>query len=648
MPFVHTEEKMKRISWKKISLSILFCVVGVLGLSISAKAQTLNDPISGYLYEFPKSGNYTISPNSTYTSIGEQGTLYGLFSIDGNLTKTENYNGYITYEVESDNVMLKYAINRDFFKESDTNRFAVFEKKKKLYGEKLESKIGSGTIILQTSKDGENWYTDTTYYDVGAEGAFNGNIYLTKDIQQVNGCYYRVIVGYKTNKKIEKKNDYKKYVEVYQFYLVNSAENAANFADPGMEPKMNLGSKEGVKTNSGYAESRTIGVKDPHYGWDIGQFYVNGYTRDTKDADTGDTVFLKNVGDRVTLWFRLNENIDALRGNDKLSVVKDKKGYNQQYQIERTGMGRGTLIINFIGKEGSNSKQRKPIIYTDYLEANARTGADTKVELFEEGDYEVVLDYKIKKKNNFLFFPKYYDYQISFKFSVRNGNCMVFPFDLETGSELSDGDITENGFYLDMAKSKYLDIDVKRTVLSGNLTEDIRFNRPAKDGDQYSEEGIYTFDVKNKYTGENTTKVIYVGSNKYLKALAKNNLNVEQLNQEIAAGAVVGSDGTLSKSVIIDESTGTAVTIIHQNEMPSNITELVEREPLIVQVPVEKGPTYLFDINSVINSEYFYPGIIILSLIIIVPVILLFSVTRKLGRLNKNVKKLLNQKEEIK
>ncbi|MBR6383283.1 MAG: hypothetical protein IKS56_04790 [Lachnospiraceae bacterium] len=637
---------MKRINWIKLSLSFLACVVGIVGLSISAKAQTINDPISGYLYEFPKNGNYTISPNSAYTSIGDQGTLYGLFSIDGNLTKTDNYNGYITYEVESDNVMLKYVINRDFFKESDTKRYAVFEKKKKLYGEKLDSKIASGTIILQTSKDGENWYTDTTLYDVGAEGAFNGNIYLTKDIQQVNGCYYRVIVGYKTNKKNEKKNDYKKYVEVYQFYLVNSAENAANFADPGMEPKMNLGSKEGVKTNSGYAVSRTIGVKDPHYGWDIGQFYVNGYTRDTKDADTGDMVFLKNVGDRVTLWFRLNENIDALRGNDKLSIVKDKKGYNQEYQIERTGMGRGTLIINFIGKEGSNSEQRKPIIYTDYLEANARTGADTKVELFEEGDYEVVLDYKIKKKNNFLFFPKYYDYQISFKFSVRNGNCMVFPFDLETGSELSDGDITENGFYLDMAKSKYLDIDVKRTVLSGNLTEDVRFNRPAKDGDQYSEEGIYTFDVKNKYTGENTTKVIYVGSSKYLKALSKNNLSVEQLNQEITSGAVVNSDGTLSKNVIIDESTGAAVTIIHQSEVPANITELVEREPLVVQVPVEKGPTYLFDVNSVINSEYYYPIIFIVVGVVAFSWLLIIILIMKTSSQGRALRKFIKSFEK--
>ena len=90
--------------------------------------------------------------------------------------------------------MLKYSTNEDFFKESDTTRFVVNEKKKKVYDEKLASKIGSGAILLQTSQDGEKWYTDVVYTDIGAENAFNGNIYLSKDIQQVNGCYYRVVV----------------------------------------------------------------------------------------------------------------------------------------------------------------------------------------------------------------------------------------------------------------------------------------------------------------------------------------------------------------------------------------------------------------------------------------------------------------------
>ena len=44
--------------------------------------------------------------------------------------------------------------------------------------------------------------------------------------------------------------------------------------------------------------------KDPHYGWTLGDFFVNGYTRDMKD-ENGDFIFLKNVGDKVELHFQL-------------------------------------------------------------------------------------------------------------------------------------------------------------------------------------------------------------------------------------------------------------------------------------------------------------------------------------------------------
>lgn len=114
----------------------------------------------------------------------------------------------------------------------------------------------------------------------------------------------------------------------------------------------------------------------------------------------------------------------------------------------------GTLIIRYTDYEGV---KHDPIIYTDYLAANARTGANTKVELFEEGDYEVALDYEIVDTSGF---NSYTNYRIFFTFSIRNGNCMVYPFDINSGAELSDSAMTENGFKLDMAKSRYLTIDV--------------------------------------------------------------------------------------------------------------------------------------------------------------------------------------------
>ena len=70
---------------------------------------------------------------------------------------------------------------------------------------------------------------------------------------------------------------------------------------------------------------------------------------------------------------------------------------------------------------------------------------------------------------------------------------MVYPFDVLTGEELTNSSITENGFRLDLARSRYLAINVKKQQLKAGadgLTEDVRFNRPAKDGDEYTEEGV--------------------------------------------------------------------------------------------------------------------------------------------------------------
>ena len=61
--------------------------------------------------------------------------------------------------------------------------------------------------------------------------------------------------------------------------------------------------------------------------------------------------------------------------------------------MPKTNFKHGTLIIRFTDFQGNKSD---PIIYTDFLAANARTGADTRVQFFEEGDYEVALDYEIK------------------------------------------------------------------------------------------------------------------------------------------------------------------------------------------------------------------------------------------------------------
>ena len=356
----------------------------------------------------------------------------------------------------------------------------------------------------------------------------------------------------------------------YQFYLINSSENIANGISASATPRKELGEVVNTGKDTGFSENNALTNKDPHYGWTIGTFFVNGYTREVKDNISGMPIFLKNVGDRVTLWFNLKQDIDNLNGKSNLKINEDKNGYDQYFQTDKTNMRHGTLIMRYTDFEGV---KHDPVIYTDYLAANARTGADTKVELFEEGDYEVALDYEIADTSGI---DSYTDYRVFFTFSIRNGNCMVYPFDINSGAELADYAITENGFKLDMAKSRYLTIDVSRTVLvngTNGRTEDVRFNRPAKDGDQYKDEGIYRFHVHNLYTGEETTKTIYVGSDTFLRAMSATHLSVKELEDRLAEGYTIGNDGRLIDPPVEETETVPVVETTITEEKQEKVAE---------------------------------------------------------------------------
>ena len=377
--------------------------------------------------------------------------------------------------------------------------------------------------------------------------------------------------------------EYKKIAEVYEFYAISG--DVSKTSSPAETPRREMGETIKTEKDSGYTGNLIIDKDDPHFDMKLGTFVINGYTRETNDGDV--PLFLKNTGDKVTLWFTLEQDINCLGGDETLSICEDTNGYevhsNPNLSVKQTNLKHGALIIRVTDHEGNT---QKPIIYTNFLAANARTGANTKVQLFEEGDYEVTLLYEIEKDNiqvgSVKTAPTYTNYKITFKFKIRNGNCIVFPFDSATGRELSDGAITPNGFRLDMAKSRYLTIDVQREVINvskdGILTADVRFNRPAKDGAVYSDEGIYTVTAKNLYTdGEATVKTFYVGTNKYMIAMSQQRYTLEELNALIRDGATVEEDGTITLPPPPTEATEpvTKTTTVEETAPETETTELM-------------------------------------------------------------------------
>ncbi len=571
---------------------VMFVDNGIMMIYAKDKSTT----VTGDYYEFEEKSHYEFSSvePSADTVVGEN--TIGKLTLSGDLSEDGGTNSIPTYFIKDGNLDIAYEFDKSLLNQLETEWHLIDDKSKEVDNIKLDDNIMQGALILQSSLDGETWTDDVTQTNIFAEDTdFDETFYTTKDIQQQNGCYFRVIIAYEMeittgSKKVVFVNvdvtDDKKVAEIYKFYVVDKEISSATSASD--TPRKELGKKINTGKDNGYSESSTIDKDDPHYGWDLGTFFVNGYTRESKE-DNGTPVFLKNVGDKVTLWFTLEQDINNLNENSDLTIAEDTNGYDKVFEVAQTNFGHGTLMIRYTDYEGV---VHDPVIYTNYLAANAKTSADTRVQLFEEGDYEVILDYEIKndprKVGSISVVPIYTNYKIFFTFSIRNGNNMVYPFDTNTGGELTDNAITENGFKLDMAKSRYLTIDVTKSVLNvgseGVMIEDIRFNRPAKDGEAYTDEGIYTFSVKNLYTdGDSTTKTIYVGMNKYLLLLSKSGLSLAELNEKIALGAEVTEDGTIVEPV---EEIITTVNeeIEETDESETGIVEIKEVKETVTAV----------------------------------------------------------------
>lgn len=510
-------------------------------------AENGNTAVVGKLYEFEEKSEYEISSAQSSSTTTSSNT-YGEFLLNGNIKNSISKNGVPSYEVEDGKLSFVYKYD-DTLLNADMDSWHLFsDDVNKIDGQVLANSVQKGTILLQTSMDRLNW-TDA----VCMTNAFSStpicsdSFYESKDIELINGCYYKVIVAYETRIRTEDSNfwfvdtdkfDYKKYAEVYEFYAYTGSSKEKETID--YSRTYNIGSRVRAKNFDGYYGEENIVKNDIHYGWDLGNFFISGYT--DKRVSNDEVVLLKNVGDKVTLWFNLSQNIDALNGQNNLFISSDSSAFDQYFETPKTDFGKGALIIRYTDY---NNNKSEPQIYTNYLEANTSFGTDTKVQLFEEGDYEVALDYEVTKDE--LIDIKGH-YRIFFKFSVRNGNCMAYPFDISTGSELTNSSMTENGFRLDLAKSRYLKVNIKREVLKDSadgLVEDTRFNGPAKDGEEYTEEGIYTITVSNDYTNQFTVKKIYVGTNKVLRAYMTTGLSIPEINNLVADGATIMDDGMI-------------------------------------------------------------------------------------------------------
>ncbi len=584
-----------------LSIAVIFAAASPVPTFVAeAKEQTVD--IYGQVYEFDKKSEYEIDSSSA-TSTTDKASTLGSFSIDGDISRDYTKNGFTAYEIANDTVFSVSYKYSSKLKDADAMDWHLIEdSKKEVNGISLDDKIKNGAIILQTSLDGDKWSTGTIFTDISSDVTFDQDNGINS-IQLANGCYYRIIVAYETEKQLDNTrflfidtsdHKYKKCAEVYQFY---ASYKDTDTAPTGEKFKFHAGAKNSaytVKTKkNNYAGSETIDNKDPHYGWDLGYFCLSGYT----DKGDADDVYLKKVGNKVKLTFHLDQDINSLNGNSDLIIENDKDGSDEGFKVPKHNMKHGELIIRHTDSENNNTE----VNYSDYLAALASPGADTSIQLFEEGDYEVHLNYAItdNKKINKLDNTTYY--QTSFKFKIRNANCMVYIFDSKSGAELSNGDVTENGFRIDTARSSYPKLQVKKEILNNTqsgLVEDTRFNSAASDGEIFTDEGIYTIKAYNRYDDklEPAVKTIYVGRNNILTAYTKHlntseQYTIAQLNNMVDDGYTITDNGDIIEPVVETTTIPTETESVETVTTKAEVTSTSSTTTATTSEPVESETT---------------------------------------------------------
>ena len=210
---------------------------------------------------------------------------------------------------------------------------------------------------------------------------------------------------------------------------------------------------------------------------------------------------------------------------------------------------------------------------------------------------------------------------------------MVFPREDSTGRELYDGEITTTGFRLDWAKSQYINVNVEHFSINvskdGTITADTRWNRAAKEDTLYSDEGIYKITVKNLYSdGDPTEKTIYVGDNKYIKAMSLKKYSIDALNALIREGATVEEDGSITMpNATITPEPSTEEPQISETVLPSVNTEPIEESTNTTSVvppedtSIEKEPDTSNDTPSPTISPAIYGVVAVVVLGVIAAVI---------------------------
>ena len=343
-----------------------FMIFSVVNLFLKSEIRASEKTLDGKIIEFGDEADFKTTGTST-SSVNSYYTV-GKLNISGDFTEISGKTNH--FLVNSGNLEISFSLNQSVRNATDSQWHVVSDGSKKIDDFEFDDKVDEGAIVVMSSFDGIKWSLDDVKTDVFNEKKnLKTDLYETNDIQLVNGCHYKIAVLYKLERETGKKTyvvfdetETKRIALVYEFYAENP-DKVPDKASPDDTPRKEMGTTVKTTKDKGFSDELVIDKDDPHFGWSLGKFVVNGYTTEKSD-NNGDPVYMKNVGDKVRLWFVLEQDIEELNGDGDFKIYGDYNGYDQYFGVDATDFKRGALIIRYTDKEG---KSTPSIIYTDFL-----------------------------------------------------------------------------------------------------------------------------------------------------------------------------------------------------------------------------------------------------------------------------------------
>ena len=168
-----------------VLVSIFFC--NIIGNPEAVYAAG-NNVISGKVYQLKEDDDYDFTAAEETTAVKPMGTL----RISGNLSDAGGMDGVTAYIVNKGNAEFEYLFKSAILDAEEGEWQLDNCNENKICGVKLDGKIKSGALIIESSLDGVNWTSDSNQTDIFAsKEELSEAFYKTKDVQQENGCYYR-------------------------------------------------------------------------------------------------------------------------------------------------------------------------------------------------------------------------------------------------------------------------------------------------------------------------------------------------------------------------------------------------------------------------------------------------------------------------